>query len=123
MRVSRRTARTLLAACLLVFQAQVFAASVLGCEHGPVAPGGDAAPVFCPYHQAGGTPVDDPAPDSTLGCQKCALHCALGIQGPAALAAEPLDTPRQGHVTGAPGWFVASATLDTLLRPPNALLL
>ena len=125
--LSRRTTRVLLAACLLVVQAQVFAGSVLGCKHGPAPASGDTPAVICPYHQggsaSGGEPADRPAPGGALECQKCALHCALGVQGPTILDAEPPIRPRGADPATAPGWHVATATLDTLLRPPNALLL
>jgi hypothetical protein len=118
MKISRRGARVLLSICLLVLQAQLFAASALGCGHlADNAPGEELAP-SCPFHQGGDDQPGDQESERLLACQKCALHCAIGVH--AAVPAVPdlpgvpvrsaLELTRHGHYY--------SFTPDSFLKPP-----
>lgn len=85
MHIPHRPAACILTLCLLVMQAQVWASSVLGCRH--EAGLATTTAVVCPMHQADAQQAQTQS-DSLLDCQKCTLHCAMGV--PALLTSAPM---------------------------------
>lgn len=74
MKRMRRTTSILLTLRLVLMQVQVWASAGLGCHLEAVAL---AAP--CALHETGAPPPGKTHPGCLLNCQKCALHCALGV--------------------------------------------
>ncbi len=121
--ISRGSARVLIGLCLLLMQAQLFAASTLGCLHlADPAAGGDAK-AGCPFHQAAGGNTDSQAAFTPLECQKCVLHCAVGASGllRATIDLPALSTPDVPEA--APNRHYYSFSPDSFLRPPRSVSL
>jgi hypothetical protein len=76
MKRMRRTISVLLALCLLVTQVQVWASAGLGCRV-EAAAAALAAP--CTLHRTEAPQPGKVPPGCLLNCQKCALHCAVGL--------------------------------------------
>ena len=115
MRLSRRASTVVLALCLLILQAQVVASALLGCAHGR-AVAGVVASAHC---QAPGTGAADQGHSKRLlDCQRCALHCALGV--PALALAPPLLPDLGGHPfrPAATEPHLQGLTPESLDRPP-----
>jgi hypothetical protein len=66
----------LLVLCLLVMQAQLWAAGALGCRHEAGAK--SVATAACPVHDHSSPSPDPTHPARVLDCQKCVLHLAVG---------------------------------------------
>jgi hypothetical protein len=77
MRIPRRPALMILTLCLLVMQVQVWASAVLGCQHSVGLTGNTAA--VCPLHHASAAKATHGHPGGLLVCQRCVLHCAIGM--------------------------------------------
>ncbi len=115
MRISPRPAAIILTLCLVIMQAQVWASAALGCRHEAGVAGSTTA--VCPLHQIA---AEKPAPvhPTLLDCQKCALHCAVGV--PALLTSAPLlpDMRRPQAPVSATGLHFYCFTPDSPHRPP-----
>ena len=121
--ISRGRARVLIGLCLLLMQAQLFAASTLGCLHlADPAAGGDAK-AACPFHQAAAGNSDGQTAVAPLDCQKCVLHCAVGASG---LLRATIDLPAPSAPDvpeAAPNRHYYSFSPDSFLRPPKSVSL
>lgn len=106
----------ILTLCLLVMQVQVWASAVLGCRH-EAGLAGTAAAVVCPLHQAGAM-TPEQGHSTLLDCQKCALHCVVGV--PALTASPPLlpGTNEPQTPVAATGLHYYRFTPDSPHRPP-----
>jgi len=120
MGVARRKGRLLVALCLVVFQVQLVAAATLGCRHFPEPASSTEA---CPYHRTAGDRTANPESERLLDCQKCALHCAIGVQGlvPAGLELADAPLPAPPEAQAQPSF--ASLAPDLFLKPPISTLL
>ncbi len=120
--ISRRTAKLILGLCLLVFQAQVLAAVLLGCRHGQSV-GEAVVQAVCPFHQTNAEKPDDGGQARLLDCTKCALHCAIGAVAPfaAELVAPAVVIP--GRPAALPGRHFYRFIPEADFRPPISRLL
>ena len=118
MKISRRAALVLLTLCLLVLQAQLFAASVLGCGHLADEASGEGSQSSCPFHQVGEDQSGDQESERLLGCQKCALHCAIGVHAPFSAALDLPGMPVQSALELTCHRHFYSFTPDSFLKPP-----
>ncbi|MFD2113715.1 hypothetical protein [Thiorhodococcus fuscus] len=83
MRIPRRSATLILMLTLLVLQAQVWAAAMLGCRHeGQMTA---QTMTLCQHHLPNSMP-SEPAHSSLFDCQKCALHSLVTVAVPVAFA-------------------------------------
>jgi len=115
MRIPSRPAAIILTLCLVVMQVQVWASAVLGCRHEAGVAGSTTA--VCPLHQTAAK-KQAPGHPTLLDCQKCALHCAVGVS--ALPASTPLlrDMPRPQLPVPAAGLHFYCFTPDSPHRPP-----
>ena len=116
--LSRRIARILLTLCLLLVQAQLFASSVLGCRHAEDYRDGGDATTSCPFHLTAPDTATDQVPEPMSDCQKCALHCAFGVQGPMAAVVGLSAVPLRAAVEVALRGHFYHFSPDRFLKPP-----
>lgn len=121
MRIPRRPALMILTLCLLVMQVQVWASAVLGCQHAAGLTGNTAA--VCPLHHASAAKATHGHPAGLLDCQKCVLHCAIGMH------VLPASAPLLPDMDGRPVSAAVSEahfyrfTPNSRYRPPISRLL
>ena len=112
-------ARIFLILCLLVLQAHLFAASALACKHTKAGPWGETG-TDCPLHHPKPPPqLGDSGGGELLDCHKCALHCAISIQGPVrSHLLELLECQVKEDYTGTLEQRFRSVPQSPFLRPP-----
>ena len=118
MRISRGAARILLTLCLLVLQAQLLAASALGCGHLTDQAPGDLATSACPFHPGVGDQTGDQESGRLLGCQKCALHCAIGVHVSVTATLDLPGAPVRSAMEITHHRHFYSFSPDAFLKPP-----
>jgi hypothetical protein len=119
--ISRGSARVLIGLCLLLMQAQLLAASTLGCLHlADPAAGGDAK-AGCSFHQAAAGISAGQAAVPPLECQKCALHCAVGTSGLLLTTIDFLGPLAPDVPEAAANRHYYSFSPDSFLRPPKSV--
>lgn len=121
--LSRRNARILIGLCLMVLQAQLFAAASLGCRHAAESGSGGDAAGACPYHQAETGQAGDQGTGALLDCQKCALHCAVGMNGLVGTTLELVGSPARAVLEAPPRRHFYRFSPDSFLKPPTPFLL
>lgn len=128
MLIPRKAAQTVLLLCLIVFQAQLLAASLLGCRHMTSL---DSAGIEtgCPLHlaeavqDANGVPVATDSSAEVFDCPKCALQFAVGVYA-AFTTAVGLTVPIEpGQPEAVPQRHFYRFTPESHSRPPIAHLL
>ena len=121
MRITRRTARILVALCLLIVQAQLFAGSALGCRHLDQS-ASDPTSAGCPLHAAEALGLDNADSAPLLDCQKCALHCAIGVNAQMAAEIGVLMWQPQARPDRSPERHFYQFTPESSFKPPTARL-
>jgi hypothetical protein len=112
---TRGTASLAVVLCLLLMQAQLFAASTLGCRHLI-----EGAPVTaaCAYHSGKTQAPGEAAEATVLDCQKCALHCAIGACAKPSAAAVAEVRRSQPDPEPHPGRHFYRYAPEAAFRPP-----
>ena len=117
MKLMHRAAKLVVVLCMVLYQVQLYAAAVMGCQHSAEGDSGVLAS-GCPYHKTAGDDNAPLEPTRALDCHKCALHLAMGgvieVNSPIVLSFLPQRSSNESR----PEQHFYCFIPDSFFRPP-----